>query len=408
MKKLFRLPVFVLAFFAASTQLAHAEGYALYEFSARGVALGGATMARKPDPSAIATNPALIARLEGKRFLGGLSVISPSGQMDGNVGGQPFSAALKEAHWVVPHAYYTQSFGEKFTFGIGEFSRFGLGFEYPHNWAGRENIYEVALTTASIAPVIAVKATDQLSMAFGMEVMYATLDMRKHVVLGAIEVDSNIQDADDYGVGFNFSGHYQFNEEWAAGLVFRSPVKLKCEGTVDFTTLSGPSLPIFQDGKASGEVTLPLSLGGGVSWSPMSDLSVEVGAIWTEWSSFDSLDITTPAGLNENPKDWRNAWRFNVGVEYDLTDWLAIRAGYVFDQSPMTEGYEDYLVPTDDRHIYSVGLGFTHNDWNLDLAYAYIDPVGRKYNANSATHVLDSEAKASKTDIFSVSVGYKF
>ncbi len=408
MKKIFSLPALLLAFFVFGEKPAKAEGYALYEFSARGIALGGATVARTPDPSAIASNPALIARLDGTRLLGGISVISPSGRMESTDGGFA-SAALKDANWVIPHVYYTQRFGEKFTFGVGEFSRFGLGFEYPRDWAGRFNIYEVALTTASVSPVIAVQATDKLSLGFGVEVMYANLDMRKRIdVMGIAEVDSNIQDADDYGVGFSFSGHYQFNEKWAAGLVFRSPVSLKCEGTVDFTTVSGPNLPMFQDGKATGSVTLPLSIGGGVSWSPVEKISLEAGFIWTEWSSFDSLDITTPAGLSENPKDWSNAWRLNVGVEYDLTDWLTLRAGYVFDQSPMTEEYEDYLVPTDDRHIYSVGVGFQHNDWNVDLAYAYIDAVGRKYDADSSTHVLNSKAEASNTDIFSVSVGYKF
>ena len=97
-----------------------------------------------------------------------------------------------------------------------------------------------------------------------------------------------------------------------------------------------------------------------------------------------------------------------MGVEYDALDWLTLRAGYVFDQSPMTERYEDYLVPTDDRHIYSFGVGFKWEAWTLDLSYAYIDAIGRSYRANPETNVLRSKADASSTNVFSLSLGYCF
>ena len=71
----------VLACFLILTGNAHAEGFALYEYSARGVALGGSVMARKPDASAVAYNPALMTRLPGIHIMGGLSAITPDGKM---------------------------------------------------------------------------------------------------------------------------------------------------------------------------------------------------------------------------------------------------------------------------------------------------------------------------------------
>lgn len=110
---------------------------------------------------------------------------------------------------------------------------------------------------------------------------------------------------------------------------------------------------------------------------------------------------------SESKKDWKDTWRLNFGAEYQLLDWMAVRAGYIYDQSPMTEEYEDYLVPTDGRHIYSTGLGFTWEAWGLDLAYAYIDANGRSYEARPGSGVSKSKAYG-HSNLFSLSISYEF
>ncbi len=74
----------------------------------------------------------------------------------------------------------------------------------------------------------------------------------------------------------------------------------------------------------------------------------------------------------------------------------------------MTTMNADYFVPTDDRHIFSAGIGLKYEDWTVDLSYAYIHAIGCRYGADRATHTLDSKADASTTRILSVSVGYEF
>lgn len=412
MLKLYSRCVALLCFFAGATA-AHAEGFALYEYGARGLALGGAVMARTPDPSTVATNPALMTKLPGIQVMAGASAITPSGKMEGRDANGNFSSSLKPATWVIPHMYYTQKLNDSFSVGVGEFSRFGLGFEYPHNWPGRFNIYEVSLQTASINPAVAWAATDKLSLAAGVELVYVNLDLKKRsqpIPGRPFEVDVNIQDANDYGFGFNLAAHYQFNDQWAAGVQYRSQVEEKAYGDAQLSWVGAPIPGVsLTQGQAHATVILPDSWSGGVSWSPLPELSLEAGAIWTRWSSFRDLNIHMPNGTTAfSRKHWKDVWRLNVGAEYDALDWLTLRAGYVFDQSPMTEGHEDYLVPTDDRHIYSVGFGVHDGPWSVDFAFAHIAPVGRSYAANGATNVLHSKANDSKTEIYSVSFGYKF
>ena len=426
-----RLAVLLCCMAAAGP--AFAEGFALYEYSARGIALGGAVMARKADPSAVAYNPALLTKLPGIHIQAGVSAITPNGKMKTtDASGMEETTDLRVSTWVVPNLYYTQQLSESVFVGVGEFSRFGLGFEYPHDWPGKENVYEVGLTSASLNPNIAWAATDKLSLAAGVEVLYVNLDLKKrkdisvdHPAfghLGTLEVDSNIQNAQDIGVGFNLAGHYQFNDQWAAGLMYRSQVEVKAKGDVQYSNMGYTGNPLgrnaanaaydrtFEDGDAHATVVLPDSISGGIAWTPIPELSIEAGAIWTRWSSFRSLRIYLPDPINvsESHKQWDDSWRFNVGVEYEPLDWLVLRAGYVYDQSPMTERYEDYLVPTDGRNIYSLGVGFKWDAWTADVAYGYIDAKGRSYSARPEDGVLESKAQHTATSIVSFSIGYEF
>ena len=436
MRSVFLRTLCAIVFVAFSAGAAFAEGFALYEYGARGMALGGALVARKPDASAVAYNPALLTRLPGINVMAGVSTVTPVGKMDTeDAYGNKDTTALKPSTWLIPHVYYTHQINDKFTFGVGEFTRYGLGFEYPHNWPGRFNIYEVALTSASINPNIAWAATDKLSLAAGMEVLYVDLDLKKRAYVDAasvgkapapdllaIEVDSNIQKARDTGLGWNAAMHYQFNDEWAFGFLYRSQVRVHAKGEVQYSLVesSGPYAAggqalfegMFKDGKAHSTVILPDSFSGGLSYTPIPELSFELAATYTRWSSFRDLNIHLPApiGVSNSHKHWKDVWRIGFGIEYAPLDWLTLRGGYTFDQSPMPSGRnEDYLVPTKDRNIWSLGVGLHWGSWTVDLAYAYIGANQRIYQANRETGVLDSRThKDNVTHTTSLSIGYQF
>ena len=436
----FYMRLAVLFCFLLSPGVALAEGFALYEWGARGLALGGAMMARTPDPSAVAYNAALMTRLPGKQVQVGITGVRPTGRFDNAKKGT--TTKLKDNIWPIPAAYYTHQINDDWFFGVGAFTRFGLGLNYPSTWPGRFNVRDVELMTASLNPALAWKATDKLSLGGGVEIMYVTLDLKRRnrgVIPDTggtfMEVDSSITDAQGWGIGGNLAAHYQFNDQWAVGIQYRSKVRVRAQGDVEFTNMGlkeglAADDPMvigaantrfnkeFHNGKARSTVTLPDSVSAGVSWTPTPDLSIEVGAIWTQWSTFRSLDIEMPGGLptSYNPKRWNDVWRLNAGVEYQALDWLTLRAGYVWDQSPVPNRYQDYLVPTGDRHMGSVGVGFQWGDaWTLDFAYAYIKPKNRFYdnrpddfNGVRDTATVKGNTRKMYTQLAAVSLGYRW
>ena len=246
----------------ASASIVQAGGFALYEWSNRGLAMGTTGYAQGVDASVIATNPALMTKLEGQKVLVGATAISPqtSVVLDGH------KTKTKAKIYMVPHAYYTKQMesNENVWLGVGMFTRFGLGTHYDDNWQGRGSLQYVDVASVSMNPNIAFKFNDHFSLAVGAEVLKGSFDLQRAIpFLGADNLISF--HTKGYGFGANLGLHYQFDDQWAAGFTYRSPMHLS-------TTGSGQNnFPGRQVSSNNGQhitATLPSSCTAAVSFKP--------------------------------------------------------------------------------------------------------------------------------------------
>ena len=398
-----------------SAQLSFGAGFALYEGSARGVALGGTLVGRADDPSALFYNPAGITQLPGLQIMGGATAIVPSTKVTTTVGGVGQTQETESNVWVPPHLYATYQFSDRVWFGFATFSQFGLGTEFDPAWRGRGNSYEAVIQTATVNPNIAFKLNDQFSLAAGLDVMWFDLTLKNKIPVPGIGEEDQSLEGDSFGYGFNFAMHYKPCPWMALGASYRSQVKQHVEGTAKF---SGPApAALFTDTNVSGSILLPDMLFLGATFYPIDKFSIEVGGVWNRWSNFDKLNINYDfiGGVANRTisreKSWHDTWRIQVGAEYKALDWLDLRAGYVFDEEPIESIHADYLVPANDRHIFSFGPGFHWNNWTLDLGYGYIHIEERTFTATPtqlAEGILDSKFHDGSAHLISMSVGYKF
>ncbi|MDO9581770.1 MAG: OmpP1/FadL family transporter [Desulfomicrobium sp.] len=407
-----------------TAQFCSAAGFAIYEWSARDFALGGATVGRADDPAALATNPAGITQLEGIQVMAGVMPIKPL--MTIETPGRSTDSDDSSVFFP-PHFYATWKVNDRYSIGLGTFSRFGLGTKFDDNWAGRYNSYEATIESMSINPNVAVKVTDNFSAAFGVEAMYLHFTQKKKLdITGAktpaLDGDAKLE-ADGVGYGFNMALHYQPCDYAKLGLTYRSPVTMKVTGDADFSNIPSAASPLFSDTSAKGVVTLPDSFSFGLALYPMEKLSVELGAVYTLWSKYDELKIdfgdnvipvrnsagavvgTTDQTVSK--KNWDDVWRLNVGVEYAALDWLDVRLGYVWDQSPAKDSTIDYLLPDSDRHMFSGGLGFHKDNWGLDMSYSFLMFEDRDIKGRD-DGVLDGKVKDAHAHIAGLSFTYKF
>ena len=409
------LVLIVMAGVIGSAHLCWGAGFALYEGSARGNALGGATVGRADDPSALFFNPAGVTQLPGTQVMAGATFIMPKTDVTTQAySGAPGVTTTSESNvWVPPHLYLTYQATDKVWLGLGVFSPFGLGTEFNSSWPGRYNSYNAVIQTMTINPNIAFKLNDRLSMAIGLDFMYFKLKLEQMVPTVFGDVSQSLK-GDSWGVGLNFALHYKPCEWMKLGASYRSQVTQSVGGDATYNKPSA-SLPVFYDGKVSGNVTLPDEVFFGATFYPIKKLSFEVGGIWTHWGTYDALTIeyanvkSVGAPSVTREKNWDDTWRLFFGVEYNTTDWLDLRAGFVWDQEPVNDLYVDYLVPADDRYLISFGPGFKWRNWTLDLSYTYLIITDRDYvAARPKEGVLESSFSNGYAHMIGCSIGYKF
>ncbi|SHI47995.1 OmpP1/FadL family transporter [Halodesulfovibrio aestuarii] len=392
---------------------ASAAGFALYEWSARGNALGGTLVGRADDPSAVAYNPAGITQLEGTQLAVGVSLASPYSEVVTTApSGATTTTDSESAIFAIPHFYVTHKINDKWAIGFGEFSRFGLGFLYDKDeFPGASNVYDAKIQTISLNPNVAYKITDRLSAAVGIEYVYVDVAIKKNYLLGT----SKLNGSGD-GIAMTAGLHYKL-DNWRFGVGYHSQAKVDASGD---TKISGanPALVAaygaLPDGKydTKASIVLPDMISFGITYYPIEELSIEFAAINTRWSTYRNFDLTldTPVGdkVIEQPKDWNDVWRLSLGAEYAINDNWTIRGSYSYDEAPEDAKYVDYMIPAADRHLFGAGVGYKIDNWTIDLAYTYILAEGVDYDDSVASGVTDGKSKNGVTHMGALTVGYAF
>lgn len=448
--KLFALAASVVAITALLTTNAGAAGFALYEWGPTGTSLGG-NLTGVAHPESVAFNPAGITDLDNNEAEAGVMIIAPKGSVSTKnmYNGKSAEADLDKLFNPAPALYLAGPLkdwedGSRLSYGLGIFSRFGLTSEYERDWDGRYNSTKSSILTASFQPTVSYRFGKSFSVAVGADLMYMELTLEQTIdatklfyangqqgllpILGlpttindpstkALDVGQSIKGT-AMGIGGIFALQYKPVDYFAASLTYRSQVKQKVSGTATFSpssTVKALMPTLFYTTGANGEVTLPDSITFGVMYKPAQRWTVGVGAVWTRWSTYDDLTIeydSATYGLRNvtSTKDWKDVWRLSLSAEWQACDWMALRASYIYDQTPIDDGHADYLLPTSNRNIFGIGAGFKLAEaWAIDVSYSYLMIEDRDYaNHQIATGVLEGSTSNSDAHIVGLDLRYSF
>lgn len=402
--------VCVAALLAA--QSVFGAGFGIYEGSARGNAMGTEVTADPASPSVLYNNAAAMTELEGTQVEAGLTLINPAVTIVTMTPAGKVETDVEDNWWVPPHAYVTHQLNDKAWAGLGLFSRYGLGVEFQDNWPGRYNVQEATIQSLDINPSVAYKVMDNLSLAAGLRAEWFDFELYRALPPALTGLPSDLQlhiCGDSWGIGYNLGAFYQATDWLAFGLAYDSEIKQEVEGDYSVSSPMGR----IASGEGGGDITTPGILRFGASAKATEKLTVNAGIIYTMWSSYDELAIDFNPPLlgavprSATPKDWDDVFRYQLGAEYALNEAWALRAGYIFDETPDPDAHVDYIVPANDRNLFSLGVGYKKGDFFCDLAYTYLMIKDRDVAARLADGVLPGEFKDGDTHLIGVSLGYK-
>ena len=438
----------------------NAAGFALIEKSASGMgsAFAGAAAVAE-DASTVWFNPAGMTRLSGSQMVVAGHFVSPTADYTDTgstknpaLGGGALTGTNDDggASALVPNFYYVTEIGNGTMFGIGVTVPFGLSTEYNSDWVGRYTATKSEVHAININPSFASKATDNLSVGFGLNIQYieATLAnqldstaicLGKLLALGATCPGASIGNpanagnatfdssqsltADDLSIGWNFGLLFDLDKDSRLGLAYRSSIKHKLEGNVDFNlstelstavaTMAVPYSTLFSDRGLTATVELPESLSLSYIRNVDTKLSVMADITWTRWSNLQELiivfDPIQPASTI--PENWDNSYRYSLGMNYRQDDKLTYRAGIAIDQTPI-KSPEDRTprIPGNDRTWLSFGIGYNMaTDMSIDVGFSHLFIDDTKMNNTDASfsHTVTGTYDAD-VNILSAQANFKF
>jgi len=405
--------------------VAFAGGFASNEQGAKASGMANAFAAQADDPTAVYFNPAGIVQLEGTQVTLGVSPVIPGATFESNTNSAIRNTTVGQKTHLdddavfIPNAYLTQKISDRVSFGFGTYSNFGLETDWPDDWEGRFIVggTKAELVTFSVNPVLAFKPHDRVSIAFGPVLQYLDFDLRRKTFTGGLAREPEAKfTGDDTAWGWTTGLLVWLTEDIKVGACYRSRVSHHVNGQLEFS----PNVPAanLRDTGLTVNVATPANAYMGLAWTH-GPLTLEFDFQWTDWSDYDELkaEFNNPVGPGATElvveEDFHDAWAYRFGGQFAVNEYLDVRAGIAYDESPIPKKSVSPRIPGSDRWIYSAGFGSHFKGFDADLAYQYVDAESVKLGSNGGDDSpvpgqLEGKFKDVDAHIIAFNLTYRF
>jgi len=298
---------------------------------------------------------------------------------DGNGGDAGVSAIGGGLWWARP-------LNEKFGLGVALNSVSAAVMEYNNSgnpngndYVGRYWATEVELLTITLMPSVAWRINEQWSLGFGIPIQFGALNLDVFVPapgplpsVPLTDSKAKISEGDDYSAAVQLSALWEATQRLRFGLIYTPENELKFNGDLNFTGPGGGIPPVIP----KTDVTIPfvqtLKLHGASDISEQLTLMATIG--WEDWSSFDNLLISTDAGTGALSRDWKDTWKFALGLRWRTGDAWTHYTGIAYDTSPTSASKRTADMPIDEQWRLSAGTNYAFTGGStLGAALTYAD-----------------------------------
>ena len=395
MKKMNRLlwSMIVMAGVAWSGSDAFGSGFAIFTQGASELGQADANTAHGDAPSAMFLNPALISTFQGTQLEAGTTLLIPSREATSFFSGDSFETESKV--FFPSTLFATHRFSDTISAGIGIFSPFGLGTDWPGNWEGRYIATKSDMKTLNFNPVVSVRVTPDITLAAGVDYLILDATLEKQVNLSSLGLPDAHQKFETTGTndgwGYNFGALFDLGRGVSVGVAYRSSILVGITGEVhhDLPVASPQLAALFPDATVKTSIRLPQQFNAGIAYKGLAPLTVEAGMRWEGWHSFKDLriDLNPPVAGNSfslSPRNWKDTYSFMVGGRYDLNRSVALLAGYLYSGNPVPDNTFEPAIPDANVQLFCAGAEATYNKVKFSVAYAY-----QKYQNRTKNNAID-------------------
>ncbi|CCN50073.1 putative Toluene_X, Outer membrane protein transport protein or FadL, Long-chain fatty acid transport protein [Vibrio nigripulchritudo MADA3029] len=396
----------------------NAAGFQVAEHSASGLGRAFSGEAAVADnASVLARNPAAMTLFDTAQFSGALSIVDPEVDVN-DVTNNQYSKDVAPMQFV-PASYYISPINDKWAWGVGLFTTYGVGTDYPDSIAAGDMAGNTSLASVNLNPNIAYRVNDNFSVGAGVNLVYAIAELDRHKgslypFIGGSPSDKLVSmEGNTFAFGWNIGALYEINENHRFGFGYRSSVNLDFDDG-KFTDHGGTRVSDSSKNPVKGQ--LKIELPDIVELSGFHQLNSQwaVHYSWqrTMWNKFKELRATSPdCDLNDGvcflkKEDYSDNNRYSVGATYSLDSQWTLRAGLAFDEQA---GKTTLSIPDSDRTWYSTGVTYAYSkNLTFDAGFALVKSKSGSFKEkNAGDQELTFESSGSAY-ITALQVNYAF
>jgi long-chain fatty acid transport protein len=396
----FRLRALPLAALIATTPAWATNGMNMEGYGPVSTGMGGAAQAMDHGAAAMAQNPATLALGgPGARLDVAIGVLGPDVQSSAG----PMSAKSGGTSYVMPAFGYVRRNGD-LTYGFGVFAQGGMGTEYGANTflaAGSGEPVRSELGVGRVMLPLAWNLTPDFAIGATLDFMWAGLDLRMAAPasdLGALvtggsgnlamglqtmlpTLPAGTWGRIDFSDKSDFTGKAK-STGWAGklGMVWRASPSFTVGASYQFesslgdmkTGSDGASLSIQGLGAIPGRITVvdfqwPSMTALGAAWQATPTVLVAADLKRIGWKSvmkdfrmkFDSTAAPFDGSVSfALPQNWKDQTVTNLGLAWQATPALTLRAGLNLASNPIPDATVNPLFPATVEDHYTFGIGY--------------------------------------------------
>jgi long-subunit fatty acid transport protein len=314
-------------------------------------------------------------------------------------------------------------------FGLAVYSPQNAQADFPADGPQRYEVTSGAITTLYITPAAAWRPHPAIALGAGVSAIYASAKYKR--VMWLPDDIKALNDGNDllvsldggaWTAGYTFGAIFFPGEltpklgglEVGASYIARA--SLRFGGTISVDGASQALGETLQDGYVAGqtikraataEFTLPdmVRFGFGYSFGRRVGSSsgrsgwAGIDVYWSHYQLYKSLAIRLKENLGSiqdfvMTKNSHDSWSLGLGGRYSPRDWLDLRAGLFFDQSPYPNAFYTTLSPDSNKYGFTTGLSLKPR-WlhggEVTLAYMVLFYADRR--------VTDSESRPNYSEV---------
>jgi long-chain fatty acid transport protein len=362
--------------------VAYGNAFNVNEHDAASSGRGGATAATNTSASSVVFNPGGIPVGEGTQVAINGSLYITQGFYEPEGGGAKVKTDTSPVP--VPAIYLTSRVHDMVGVGVALHFPFGASISWPDGHPQRATLTDQTLRTFFITPSVGINLDKQvpgLSFGGGLDLVPATVLLKRAVVFGDTEGTAELG-GDAFGIGGRGGIMYRppAVKQLSLGVMYRSQVTLDFEGKGDFDIAQPYRDQLPPDGDITTTIVLPQQVWAGVAVRPIPQLELELDGVWIDWSAFKELRINLPADqVTVAPQNYEDKITVRFGAEYDINEQAAVRAGFVYDPTPIPDTTQSAQLP--DANRINVALGGSYKftpDYGLHLGFLWVTPQDRE------------------------------